>query len=58
MMPTGRTSLTASMAAWVSRSIAAQSGLATNLRAAAPHRANSRMEIGFDAIEDRGAIAI
>ena len=35
MMPTGPTSFTASIAAWVSRSIAAQSGLATNLRAIA-----------------------
>jgi hypothetical protein len=35
MMPTGPTLLTASMAAWVSRSIAPQSGLAMNLRAVA-----------------------
>src|SRR5215831_14151870 len=35
MMPTRPTFFTASIAAWVSRSIAAQSGLATNLRATA-----------------------
>src|SRR2546429_5786201 len=53
MMPTGPTSLTASMAAWVSRSIAAQSGLATNLRHRDFFRRIAALEIALDAVEDR-----